>query len=403
MMIMNVLKELKKMRMTCFFLFCLLAMAPTAWATYEISSITPNAPVSTPTRWTDDLMVSWQAPTMGGSDILTGYIYIWSDSAALLTDDLFNINTANVGLIEYDSPRTVVKDKADLANLDSGNLLYFHIKTLYLSGGSVQTYSADVVTGPFMIDNVAPAGTIRIVDASGNNDINSTSDTMIYLKLAASKDPAKMYLSETSTKPATGVDFNTAPVWTLIDTNLGAKTIYVWFEDSVGNLSSAPATDSVTLLAPINISPNSVNIDLATGGNQVFRVEGTEATYNWSIIDEVPQPAGTVAEISVGGNSTNSVTVHGKALGTFKLQAVPTAGGDTLTSGTIAVVQGYTLGDVDANGAINVFDVIKIARASLGLTNTGTFIAAAADIDKNGTINVFDVIKAARLSLGLSI
>jgi hypothetical protein len=96
------------------------------------------------------------------------------------------------------------------------------------------------------------------------------------------------------------------------------------------------------------------------------------------------------------------VTVVGKKAGTFTVTATPSSGTE-LKTGPITVVQSVMLGDVDANGLVNVFDVVKIARASLGLTNTSPFVSAAADITGDGNINVFDVVKAARLSLGLSI
>jgi hypothetical protein len=131
-------------------------------------------------------------------------------------------------------------------------------------------------------------------------------------------------------------------------------------------------------------------------------VEGSSETdYVWSITDPVPVTQGdTVAEFS-GVSTGNSITIKGLKKGTFKLRAVRT--GEDLSSGTITVAQTVMLGDVDNNGVVNTFDVIKIARESLGLGNTGTFISAAADITGDGNINAFDVIKAARLSLGLSI
>lgn len=324
---------------------CLWVMVPGAWAAYEVSqnNITANVLTNTPTRWTDDLTVQWTGPAMTGNDVLNGYPYKWNNSSSPLDDAAFNANTGfRDGVVDRSAnPPNVLKSAADLANLDSGNLLYLHIKTWYLDATTtgLPAYSSDVVYGPFLIDNVAPTGTIRIVDASGNNDVTSTSDTIVYLQLSAAKDPVTMYLSETANRPATGVPYNAAPVWNLIDTTPGIKTIYAWFEDILGNISATPATDSFTLLPPINISPNIVTLDLATGAIQVFRVEGTSATYNWTIINEVPVTTGPVASITVGGTGTNSVTVQGLAKGTFQLQAVPTAGGTTLTSGTITVVQ----------------------------------------------------------------
>jgi hypothetical protein len=329
----------------CLVFLCLWVMVPSAWAAYEVSNIiTVNGPpINAVNRWTDDLTVQWTGPTMTGADALNGYVYKWNNSSSPLDDTVFNWTTGRDGTVGWDViPPNVLKNKADLANLDSGDLLYLHIKTFYLDVTTTgnPAYSSDVVYGPFLIDNVAPTGTVRIVDASGINDVTSTSDTIVYLQLSAAKNPITMYLSETTSRPATGVAYNTAPVWNLIETTPGTKTIYAWFEDSVGNVSTAPATDSFTLLAPTNISPNSVTLDLATGATQVFRVEGTSATYTWTIINQVPVTQGaTVAQFSGASSGTNSVTVQGLAKGTFQLQAVPTTGSGTLTSGTITVVQ----------------------------------------------------------------
>ena len=107
----------------------------------------------------------------------------------------------------------------------------------------------------------------------------------------------------------------------------------------MGNISLAPTTDSVTLLAQVSISPNETTIDLATVAIQDFIVNGTEDSYDWSIIEEVPDTIGeTVAQFS-GGASGNSVTVEALKAGTFKLQATPSVG-DALTSGTITVLKG---------------------------------------------------------------
>ncbi|MBN1380499.1 MAG: hypothetical protein JXA41_02370 [Deltaproteobacteria bacterium] len=341
---MNSLKKIMKGHIVGLILLCLFASAPTVWATYELSQsdIKANAPINKLTQWTDDLTVSWEAPTMGSGDILNGFIYKWSSSATALSDDDFNIDTGNDGFTSTE-PYAVIKNKTDLENLDSGDLLYLHIKTFYLAGGSQQTYSTDVVVGPFMIDNVAPTGSVRIVDEN-DNDITETSNSMLNLKLAASADSSKIYISEALPRPETGYDFVTDMTWDLTEATPGEKTIYAWFEDSVGNVSSSPVTDTVTLLSSVHISPYTATIDLVSNSTQVFVVEGTSATYDWSIINEVPETSGTVAQFSGNSTGVNSVTVEGLVKGTFQLQAV--GGGQTLTSGTITVTESTSTYDI---------------------------------------------------------
>jgi|GEM_PF-6319851 len=323
-------------------------ISPAVWAAHEVDKgdITADVELNKLTKWTDNLVVRWKAPSMG-ADILNGYFYKWSDSISTLnaTDGLFTDFSAAVdGTVATElDPPNVVKDKASLASLDSGNVLYLHIITYYLDmtiNVGQQRVSADTVYGPFLIDNKAPVGTVRIVDGAGN-DISTTSDTKLNLEFSAAKDPVTMYLSETGNKPVTGTAYVSSLVWDLSDTTAGLKTISAWFEDSVGNLSQI-ATDSVTLLAATNISPNTATIDLAASATQTFRVEGTDAAYTWSIINPSPETSGaTVAQITSGSAAANSVTVQGLAKGTFKLQADPdtSAAGDELTSGTISVVE----------------------------------------------------------------
>ena len=400
----NIRRGLAKGFGICLVFLCLWGIAPGAWAAYEVSVATSTpfvAPMTAYAKCIVDITVSWTAPGMTGADSLNGYIYKWNSSDVPMDDTAFNATTGWDGILDKDVTNAV-KSKTDLAGLDSDQYLYLHIKTLYMDATVTGTLalSADVVYGPFLIDNVAPTGTIRIVDASGN-DIASISDTILNLKLAASKDPTQVYLSETSTRPASGSAFSADVLYGLADTTPGAKTIYGWFEDAVGNISSIPATDTVTLLAGTSINPNTATLDLAAGATQIFRVEGTNATYNWSIINQVPETSGTVATITVGGSATNAVTVTGLVKGTFQLQAVATSGTGTLTSGTISVIQNYIKGDVNSDGFIDSGDAILILRYSVGLATLTDVQKLAGEVTGDSTLDSGDAIKILRYSVGL--
>ncbi len=318
--------------MCCIVAF-LLVFAISAQAEYEISKAGGDLIASVPTdgtivSWTGDVEVQWEKPDMSAAgDSLIGFLYKWNTSA---TDwD----GTGEDGTVDPNlDPPIVTKAASFFANDDSSSLRYLHVITKYLdisSGGTV-SYSSDVIIGPINIDNVAPAGTVKIVDSQGT-EIASTRNTLLDIKLSATVAPTKMYLSETSSRPTTGATYDTEAQYDLSDTDPGTKTIYAWFEDGVGNISTAPATDTVTLLAPVSISPNTATIDLNVG-TQVFKVDGTTAAYDWSIIEASPAD---VASIS-GATNGNSVTVAAAKEGTFKIQA--TDGTDTVTSGTITVI-----------------------------------------------------------------
>jgi hypothetical protein len=392
----NIWKGMARGCSACLVFLCLCILVPGAWAAHEVSpsDVTANVSTNTPTKWTLDLEVQWKQPDMG-TDILNGYLYKWSSSATSLNteDTLFtNFSTTMDGTVEAKViPPNVAKAGADFTNFDSGNVLYLHIITSYTAGTGPRV-SADTVYGPFLIDNTAPVGTVRIVNSAGTSDVTSTSDTRIYLKLTAAKDPFNMYLSETPTKPATGVPFSADAVWDLAVITPGTKTIYAWFEDnagSPGNISTSPATDSFTLLSATNISPNTATLDLAgVAATQIFRVEGTEATYTWTIINEkdpngATVNAGTVASITVGGSGTNSVTVQGLAKGTFQLQADPNTSvtGDELTSGTITVIQTSRTNSILLNAGWNwvSFNVLPPAESR---TLAAIFGANASNVEQ---------------------
>ena len=325
------------------FIFLILVAVPVAMAAYEIdeSQITSDVPTDgTIVQWgvaAGDVTIQWDAVAMTGTDAFNGFIYKWTESATGLSDDDFNEANNDGTIGEEIVPPNVTMSASDFAADDSDKIRYLHIKTWYTDNSSTPNpfaYSDDVVVGPINIDNVAPAGTICITDGEGN-DIESTRNSLISITLSAAVAPVKVYLSETSSRPAEGADY-AAEIDYDLGSESGEKTIYAWFEDSVGNISPAPTTDSVTLLAQVSISPYETTIDLATVATQDFTVDGTEDSYNWTIIDPVPDE--TVAQFS-GSASGNSVTVEALNAGSFKLQATPSVG-DALTSGTITVVEG---------------------------------------------------------------
>ncbi|MGE0086800.1 MAG: cohesin domain-containing protein [Desulfococcaceae bacterium] len=69
----------------------------------------------------------------------------------------------------------------------------------------------------------------------------------------------------------------------------------------------------------------------------------------------------------------------------------------------LEISEGTPLPDVTGDGFVNVFDVIKVQRAALGLPVDPPFDADLADVNNDGFINVFDVIKTQRAALGLPI
>lgn len=379
----------------------LIAAAPVqAQTDYRVTGVTFSHPVTTGQffRMTEDLTVSWKAPT-GVDPAPMNYYLKFNESSEAWT----GLDPNNAATYDFEVAHPVdfkIIPKSFFDAYDSDKLRYLHIRTQYPPGPA---YSDDVVSAAIRIDNVAPTGTITLNPTSGNSTsttvkISPSLDTKNYwISNSASYQPVEGEKQDYTLFPeATGSFFPSYP-----QTNYGNVTIYAWFRDMAGNMTTGPTASAVyNYQAPVSINHNNV-FQISVGGNLGFTVDGT-TTYAWTITDRSPTDVAAFSGGGTGPVNAASVTVVGAKAGTFTVTATPTPG-DPLKTGTITVVQDYILGDVDGNGVVNVFDVIKIARASLGLENTGVFIAAAADINKDGAINVFDVIRAARLSLGLSI
>ena len=349
-------------------------------------------------KLTDDLVVSWTAPS--GSVQVMNYLLKINTSSAALSDTEFKDET---GKYDYRVDAAVTSQiilKSVFDSYDSNQLRYLHVKTLYVPG----LYSSDVVVGPIRIDNVAPTGSISLDPTSG-------SSTQITITLSASTDTKYYWLSNTSTMPAdsakqdytvsnqaTGTFFPAYP-----DTAYGKVKIYAWFKDFAGNVPTAPAASAeYTYTAPVSIQHNASSV--AVNGTLAFTVDSS-THYNWEITPSATGVAYVQGTTSLTLNDAASLTVEGKAVGTFTVKATPTAGGSALpATGTITVVQSYTKGDVNADGAIDSGDAILVLRYSVGLTTLTDTQKAAGNVTSktsNNDIDSGDAIKILRYSVGL--
>ena len=343
-----------------------LSFTTMASATNEIINIDSNG-VRTdgaPIKWTQDVTIQWEA-NMSTGHVLQGFVYRWNTSATPLTD----LTEANAeGTVSNSiNPPYVTKPASFFANDDSNVLRYLHVRTWYNSGSGV-AYSDDVVIGPINIDNVAPTGTVRITDSEGS-DITSTYSANLNLRLSASREPVKVYVNETANRDtATSYTYASNVPYTLNNADPGSKTIYVWFEDGAGNVSSAAVSYTVTLLSSVTINPYDGTFDISLEELD-FIVDGTTATYNWTITtlsgDDVADFIGTAS-------ATNGVTVSFHNPGTFKLTATPTVGGSAISSGTITVEErGVTITHTYVSG-LNL----------VAFTLSGTGITKASELDQ---------------------
>ena len=358
-------------------LACLLALAfvsygSLALADYEVTDYTADSPPpsETPTQWTNDVTVQWEAPSFSDPYTLVKFVYKWTTSESALNYTQLNADdsstyTPNGGIVEKDvTPYHADLSSEEIAGDDYNVLRYLHLKTVYINTNTIEiSHSNDKVIGPFNIDNVV-TGTLRLPDPDDpDEDLQETRQTQITVKVGYPDDVAEngLYLNETSTRPSQGLPYTTT-TYTLQNTDPGSKTIYAWFQDQAGNISSTPEAASFTLLEQVSIDPNTATIDLAVTDTRTFQVAGTSDGYTWTVINEIPETAGeNVADLTGTTANVNSVTLQGLNPGTCQLTAQ--SGSTVLTSGTITVKGIAFKLDVDGNGEAKAgTDGILIAR-----------------------------------------
>ena len=368
---------------------CLLLMAPAAQAANEVSGINFNQAVTGDqfVRVTEPLTFSWTAPA--DTTNVIRYIYKFDTVNTALSDLDFSDATKDG---EVDNLLTNWTLEPSFFNaFDSDKVRYLHIKTWYATD-SGPAYSTDVISAAVKIDNVAPSGSIWL-------DPDSGSSALVNVTLFPS-DPSGQVTYWINDAPTfaggTGTQY---PLFSQVVLQLsqnsistsGDKRIYAWFQDTAGNRASPYTTSAV--YAYTGIVYNSSTI--IAGANLGFTVDGT--SYDWTIT----QPVAGVASITEGDTTTTklgapSIKVNGLKAGTFTVSATPVGGGTTLTSGTITVVQTYTLGDVDNSGSVQSLDAVAILRY-LGhkITLTDTQLLAA-DVDKSGSVASLDAVNILR-------
>ena len=363
----------------------LLFSSLTAHAAYEVSTITSSdVPIgTTAVQYTNDfLQVNWDNPTISNPDQGIGYVYVWNRSntplslAELNRDDSTTYAT-NGNRIDSFDPITDIATlaKANYINDDSTDLWYLHLKTIYLAGGVTPTHSDDAVIGPFNIDNVV-SGSFCLPDPDCNNPLVSTRNTQLTIQLTPPNDLEAngVYIIDAAAtdpvpaRPGTGVAGDTTS-YSLTDTTPSDKTIYVWFQDQAGNISTAPETANFTLLPAVTIEPNTATIFLSGSATQVFTIAGTSDTQNWTISSETPvTPNDTVCSLT-GDTGTTSVILTGVNPGTCVLQATSTVDSSVVTSGTITVSGTTANLDIDGDGnATALGDGVLIVRYLFGFT-----------------------------------
>lgn len=352
-------------RRTLLAMCLLIGAAVPLWAAtgYEVTGVTFSQTVTAEqfVAVAEDLTVSWTNPT-GTTHTPMRYYLKFNTSNAQLSTTEFNDTLYDFMVDDPTDFKIIAKSFFDA--YDSNMLRYLHIRTQYPDVLTGSAYSDDVVTGPIRIDNVAPTGTITLNPTGGNSRV------VVVSNMYPSESIKYYWLSDSATFPGgNGIEYtpltSSGTVEITEGTSYGNVNIYAWFQDQAGNRSTAATASAVyAYSAPTSIqhTSSSMNVDATL----VFTVDRS-THYNWTITI-TPSTAG-VAEIQGGETSTtlndqHSVTVVGKAAGTFTVSAVPTANTSAtpLTTGTITVVQ---------TSLSKTFDLITTETTS---TNTVGFV-----------------------------
>jgi len=386
--------------------FLMLVVLPqNTWAKYEISNAQASVPVDVIPQQgpAADLRVQWDEVTMDAGESLIEYVYKWNNSGTALDGTQLNRTNGDGVVPGTLAPPFVTKAKGDFANDNFDTLWYLHVKTAYLNLTQGAGLSTDTVVGPFNFDNIAHTGTIALDTAVTGQTATTSTVNPVTLKLTATADTATVYLSNTTLRPATGVNYQSTLTHE-VTSDLGQKTIYAWFKDQAGNIGTV-TTLSFQLIAGKSIDPQG-DLQMNTGATQTFTVLGKGATETFDWVFVTPNPADVATFSGASTDVASGVTVEAAKEGTFKVRATSKADSAVYTSGTITVVKSYTLGDVNDDTQIDAGDAILVLRYSVGLTILTSIQQSAGNVTKKANaadIDSGDAIKILRYSVGLII
>lgn len=361
-----------------------------AFAAYE-PTVQPNPytgfnPVKGPA---EDLVIQWTEPTTSGTDSIMSYVYKWTTSAAAPTLDQNN----NDGAVVKEE-NSLTTPKSFFANDDDDVFRYLHIRTVYLVLGEGENLSNNVAVGPFNFDNVKPDGTAVLkTDVSGQTATTSTVNPVTLTVTVASAYSAKVYMANTSTRPATAkASFEGATTVTHTVEGTGSKTIYYWLEDAAGNISD-PKTLTFTMIAGKSMDPAGA-IQIASGDEQIFTIQGRGDTETFKWVFESPSPADVASFVGyTAGDDAAQVTVKGEKEGTFKVRATSNLDASVYTSGTVTVTLAGIKGDVNNDSVVDITDVLLVIDIIFGVQQPTDYEFWAANVvDSDNVIDITDLL-----------
>ncbi|MFH2093473.1 MAG: hypothetical protein ABIJ31_14030, partial [Pseudomonadota bacterium] len=330
------------------FLLALILLPGVVYAKFEPKSMTIDGvsigtiPLAVPSGSIDAVITSTDSDTTGYT--ITEYVYTWNNSITALADNELGIGLGD-GSVPQSNAIVISVDADTQFGTSDGDSWYLHVKTVYNSipiGGT--ELSSDTVFGPYTFDNVAPVATIGLDTSVGGQTATTASGSPVTLVVSGTLgDIFKVYVNSTET-PATATEYDFSnPATSTLDyaiAGTGSKTVYAWFEDEVGNVSSAATSLSFTINAGKSMDPAGA-MNLEVDATQAFVISGGGAeTFNWSIVDSTTGLASTAASFAGAYTGVTTATITGVTEdGTVKVKAVSTADAAVYESGIITIVE----------------------------------------------------------------
>ncbi|OGW00156.1 MAG: hypothetical protein A2W75_07770 [Nitrospinae bacterium RIFCSPLOWO2_12_39_15] len=194
-----------------------------------------------------------------------GYCVSESSTTPSVSDSCW---TSVISATSYSSSVSFTLSGGSVGN--NTNTVYVWFKD---NAGNISSSASDSITLT-VSDTTAPSNP----SVSINSDAASTTSTAVTLNLSASDDVGvRGYcVSESSTTPSVSdscwttvtstTSYSAAVTFTLSSGGVGdnTKTVYVWFRDSAGNVSSF-ANDSITLTVSDKITPSKPSVPISSG------------------------------------------------------------------------------------------------------------------------------------------
>ncbi len=282
---------------------------------------------------------------------------------------------------------------------------------IYRNGTQVATSVATSYTNTGLTPNTNYTYTVAAVDAAGNvspqsvaitpktladtspptapGALNASTRTMTSVSLTWSQSTDNVAVTQYRIL-RNGTQVGTTSVTSYTDNGLSPATAYnytVRAADAAGNVSPVSNAVSVTTMAD-TAAPT------APTGLKTTTVSGTSVALSWTAsTDNVGVTGYKIFRngTQVATSATTSYTNTGLTYGTtysYTVAAYDAAGNTSAQTAALSVTTRKT-GDIDGNGAVNIFD-LSILLTNFGRT-TSQATNAAADINNDGKIDIFDL------------